>query len=99
MTRLRVYCNDRNGTSIAASVGLFLLSLAFLIAPAAAFAAETKNVRIMLDWVIQGTHAPFFIAQDKGYYKADGVTVDTIDAGRGATNVAVTVAGGAYPRW
>jgi NitT/TauT family transport system substrate-binding protein len=50
----------------------------------------------MLDWVIQGTHAPFFIAQDKGYYKAEGVTVDTIDAGRGATNVAVAVAGGAY---
>jgi NitT/TauT family transport system substrate-binding protein len=96
MTRLRAYCNDRNGPSIAASVGLFVLSLAFLLAPAAAFAAETKNVRIMLDWVIQGTHAPFFIAQDKGYYKAEGVTVDTIDAGRGATNVAVTVAGGAY---
>src|ERR1700756_5710226 len=34
--------------------------------------------------------------QDKGYYKAEGVTVDTIDAGRGATNVAVAVAGGAY---
>ncbi len=50
----------------------------------------------MLDWIIQGTHAPFFIAQEKGYYKAAGVTVDAIDAGRGATNVAVSVAGGVY---
>ena len=50
----------------------------------------------MLDWIIQGTHAPFFVAQEKGYFKAEGVTVDAIDAGRGATNVAVSVAGGVY---
>ncbi len=58
--------------------------------------AETKNVKIMMDWIIQGTHAPFFIAEKKGYFKDAGVTVDTIDAGKGATNVAVSVAGGAY---
>lgn len=58
--------------------------------------AETKNVKIMMDWIIQGTHAPFFIAQKKGYFKDGGVTVDTIDAGKGATNVAVSVAGGVY---
>jgi NitT/TauT family transport system substrate-binding protein len=58
--------------------------------------AEVKNVKISLDWVVQGTHAPFFIAQDKGYFKAEGVTVDAIDKGNGATNVAVTVASGAY---
>src|ERR1700728_4693386 len=58
--------------------------------------AETKNVRIMLDWIIQGTHAPFFIAKEKGYFTNAGVTVDAIDAGRGAGNVAVAVAGGAY---
>ncbi|HEX4410193.1 MAG TPA: ABC transporter substrate-binding protein [Xanthobacteraceae bacterium] len=50
----------------------------------------------MLDWIIQGTHAPYFIAQKKGYFKDAGVTVDTIDAGKGATNVAVSVASGAY---
>src|SRR5215510_10223390 len=96
MTRRRACCNYRHGTSIGASVGLLLLSLTFIIASAAAFAAETKNVKIMLDWVIQGTHAPFFIAQDKGYFKAEGITVDAIDKGNGATNVAVTVASGAY---
>src|SRR5260370_36911810 len=58
--------------------------------------AEVKNVKISLDWVIQGTHAPFFVAQDKGYFKAEGITVDAIDKGNGATNVAVTVASGAY---
>jgi NitT/TauT family transport system substrate-binding protein len=58
--------------------------------------AETKDVKLMMDWIIQGTHAPFFIAQQKGYFKDAGVTVDAIDAGKGATNVAVSVAGGAY---
>ena len=58
--------------------------------------AETTNVKIMMDWVIGSTHAPFFIARDKGYFKAKGVDVEAIDAGKGATNVAVAVAGGAY---
>jgi NitT/TauT family transport system substrate-binding protein len=58
--------------------------------------AETGNVKIMMDWVIGSTHAPFFTAQDKGYFKANGVNVEAIDAGKGATNVAVAVASGAY---
>jgi len=70
-----------------------VVALVAAIAPAD---AEVKNVKISMDWVIQGTHAPFFIAQDKGYFKAEGVTVDAIDKGNGATNVAVTVASGAY---
>src|SRR4030081_983755 len=70
---------------------LFLAAMSVVTA-----SAETKNVKIMTDWIIQGTHAPFFVAQDKGYFKAQGVTVDAIDAGKGATNVAVAVAGGVY---
>jgi len=96
MTRLRTYLDYWNALSKVASVRLLLSSLIFITASAAASAAETKNVKIMLDWIIQGTHAPFFIAEQKGYYKAEGVTVEAIDAGRGATNVAVSVAGGAY---
>src|SRR4051812_18837604 len=70
------------------------LLLALFSAPAAR--AEVASVKIMMDWIIQGTHAPFFIAQERGYYKSAGVTVDTIDAGKGATNVAVSVASGVY---
>jgi NitT/TauT family transport system substrate-binding protein len=74
-----------------------LVLTALLVAATAAPArAETKSVKITLDWIIQGTHAPFFIAQDKGYFKDGGVTVDAIDKGNGATNVAVTVGSGAY---
>jgi NitT/TauT family transport system substrate-binding protein len=74
----------------------FLSSLVMMLASAGASSAETRNVKIMMDWIIQGTHAPFFLAQNRGYFKAAGVTVDTIDAGKGATNVAVSVAGRVY---
>ena len=73
-----------------------IATLVILAAAAVPAQAEVKNVKISLDWIIQGTHAPFFVAQDKGYLKAEGVTVDAIDKGNGATNVAVTVASGAY---
>jgi NitT/TauT family transport system substrate-binding protein len=75
---------------------MVLAAFACLWLPMTGSHAEIKNVKIMMDWIIQGTHAPFFVAQDKGYFKAEGVTVDGIDAGKGATNVAVSVAGGAY---
>src|SRR5438132_4225096 len=91
--------SDRNAQtffSIRTLRRLVALSLVFAVASTVAAKAETKNVKIMMDWIIQGTHAPFFVAQDRDYFKAAGVTVDAIDAGKGATNVAVSVAGGVY---
>jgi NitT/TauT family transport system substrate-binding protein len=91
---LMLRANARLSARLRPAAGLVLL--ACVVGASAPAAAQTKNVKIMLDWIIQGTHAPFFIAQEKGYYKDAGIAVDAIDAGRGATNVAVTVAGGAY---
>src|SRR3954466_11150027 len=73
---------------------LTLVALSAMIcAPAR---AEQTNVRMMMDWIIGSTHTPFLIAQEKGYFKKAGVSVDSIDAGKGATNVAVAVASGTY---
>ena len=96
MIEVRSDSNAQTFFSIRTLRRLVSLFLVFAVASVVAAKAETKNVKIMMDWIIQGTHAPFFVAQDKGYFKADGVTVDTIDAGKGATNVAVAVAGGVY---
>src|ERR1700730_3045709 len=96
MIEVRSDSNAQTFFSIRTLHRLVSLSLVFAVASVVAAKAETKNVKIMMDCIIQGTHAPFFVAQDKGYFKADGVTVDTIDAGKGATNVAVSVAGGVY---
>src|SRR5258708_13321092 len=73
-----------------------IAAVVILVAAIVPAHAEVKNVKISLDWIVQGTHAPFFVAQDKGNFKAEGITVDAIDKGNGATNVAVTVASGAY---
>jgi NitT/TauT family transport system substrate-binding protein len=74
---------------------LVFCALVLMTAGARDAFAQAKDVRMMLDWIIQGTHAPFFVAQDKGYYKDGGINV-AIDAGRGATNVAVSVASNVY---
>lgn len=96
MTAARFDGNRQKSFNLRVACRVCSLSLIFSVLSVVAAGAETKNVKIMMDWIIQGTHAPFFVAQDKGYFKAAGVTVDAIDAGRGATNVAVSVAGGVY---
>jgi NitT/TauT family transport system substrate-binding protein len=73
-------------------------ALAAVVAGAAASAhaqLESPSVKVMLDWTVQGTHAPFFVAEKKGYFKQEGLTVQ-IDRGTGAGNTANAVASGAY---
>jgi NitT/TauT family transport system substrate-binding protein len=57
--------------------------------------AQTKDIKVMLDWIVQGSHAPFFVAQEKGFYTQNGLNVK-IDAGKGATNTAINVASDVY---
>ena len=71
-----------------------LFGLSMMAAPAVA-QVEKGDISFMLDWTIAGTHAPFFIALDKGYYKAEGLNV-RIDRGTGASNTASNVASGVY---
>lgn len=81
-------------TSMRAAFVILALGAGWIVSVRDA-SAQQKDVRMMLDWVIQATHAPFFIALEKGYYKDGGLNV-TVDAGRGATNVAVNVASNVY---
>src|SRR6267142_2979776 len=95
MSVRRFPCNFSHSSRLDRLVNAALLALALVLLAAPA-RAEVKTVKIMMDWIIQGTHTPYLIAQEKGYFKQNGVTVDAIDRGMGATNVAVSVAGGAY---
>lgn len=74
---------------------LALLVTAVAVTLAGAQSVEKPNISFMLDWTIAGTHAPYFIPLDKGYYKAEGLTVK-IDRGTGAGNTANSVASGVY---
>ncbi len=56
--------------------------------------AQTK-IKMILNWKYQGPQAWFFIAQDKGYFKAEGLDVE-IDQGEGSAASIIKVASGAY---
>jgi NitT/TauT family transport system substrate-binding protein len=57
-------------------------------------AAETK-LKFVLNWKYQGPQGWFFLAEDRGYYKAEGLDV-TIDQGDGSAAAVPKVASGAY---
>jgi NitT/TauT family transport system substrate-binding protein len=56
--------------------------------------AQTK-VKFTLDWAFQGPTSAFLVAEQKGYYKAEGLDI-TIDAGQGSAGALQRVATGAY---
>ncbi|WP_051242701.1 ABC transporter substrate-binding protein [Stappia stellulata] len=72
---------------------LFGIALALtLTAPSAM--AETE-IKFTLDWKFEAPAAPFFIAQDKGYFADEGLSV-TIDSGAGSRESIPRVATGTY---
>jgi NitT/TauT family transport system substrate-binding protein len=75
---------------------LGLLIAAALMAGAAGRADAQTAVKFALDWKFEGPSAPYFVAIDKGYYKAEGLDV-TIDSGPGSVAGIARVAAGTYP--
>jgi NitT/TauT family transport system substrate-binding protein len=59
-------------------------------------ASAQTDVKFALDWKFEGPAAPYFVAIDKGYYKAEGLNV-TIDSGPGSVAGIARVAAGTYP--
>ena len=68
--------------------------LASLVCAGAALAQET-TIKFTLGWKTQGSDAAFFVARDKGYYKAEGLNV-VIDQGEGSGATVTRIMGGAY---
>lgn len=61
--------------------------------PGATAAAELTKVSFRLNWVLAGNHAPFYLAQEKGFWKACGLDV-SMAAGKGSGDTAQLVANG-----
>lgn len=71
-----------------------LLAGAVLAALPPAAHAQTR-IKMILNWKYQGPQAWFLMAQDKGYFKAEGLDVE-IDQGEGSAASITKVAAGAY---
>jgi NitT/TauT family transport system substrate-binding protein len=69
--------------------------LAAVLLSGTALAQKETTVRFALDWRFEGPAAPYLVAIDKGYYKAEGLNV-TIDPGTGSVEGINRVASGAY---
>jgi NitT/TauT family transport system substrate-binding protein len=70
------------------------LAIAVTVGPLAAAHAETK-IKIILNWKYEGPQGMFFLAQDRGYFKAEGLDV-SFDQGNGSGAAVPQVANGAY---
>src|SRR6201991_2376404 len=75
--------------ALAAAVGLSLP-----LVPTTA-EAQTTKLKLVLNWKYQGPQGMFFLADDKGYFKEEGLEV-TLDQGNGSGAAVPLVANGTY---
>lgn len=75
--------------AVAAAIGL-----AGAVALSAPASAQTK-LKMVLNWKYQGPQGWFFLADDRGYFKAEGLEV-TMDQGNGSGAAVPLVANGTY---
>jgi NitT/TauT family transport system substrate-binding protein len=74
---------------------LALAALGVVALAASAPAAAQTRLKMVLNWKYQGPQGWFMLAEDRGYYKAEGIDV-VIDQGDGSAAAVPKVASGAY---
>ncbi|MFG1192836.1 ABC transporter substrate-binding protein [Xanthobacter flavus] len=88
---LRTLSRRLSRSKLALALALGVASTAAAGLPAL---ADTK-LKMVLNWKYQGPQGMFFLAQDRGYFKAEGLDV-TFDQGNGSGAAVPLVANGTY---
>ncbi|WP_257627930.1 ABC transporter substrate-binding protein [Haloplanus salinarum] len=57
---------------------------------------ERSSVQLLLDWKANATHAGHFVARERGFYEAEGLSVDIV-SGKGGASTAKQVGLEKYP--
>ena len=73
-----------------------LIAVIGFTAIAAGAHAQTTSMPFALDWRFEGPSAPYFVANDKGYFADAGLSVE-VTAGQGSLDAIPKVATGAFP--
>ncbi|MCK8787490.1 ABC transporter substrate-binding protein [Roseomonas sp. NAR14] len=88
--------NRRSLLAGAAALGASGLAAPAVLAPGAlAQGTAPKPIRFALDWALQGNHAMWALADDRGVFRQNGLAV-RMDRGFGSGDTVVKVASGAY---
>lgn len=80
-------------TGLAAGTGALIAGAPALIR--SAHAQSTTSIKFVLDWKLQGVHAWYYLAQERGYFKQEKIDL-TIDQGNGSAASVTSVMAGAY---
>lgn len=79
-------------SSLARTCARALLGCAALLLATGA-AAQTERLRVRLDWTPWGVHAPFHLAQQRGWFAAAGLDVQLEDGNGSVTTVQIVGSG------